>query len=51
MSSQTCCNICGEVVDFPIKCQECGANCCELCIVMTDNGDFCINCDKKGEES
>jgi hypothetical protein len=44
------CEICNEPSDTLHDCQECGAQCCPLCICMTDKGDFCVNCDSKHKD-
>lgn len=31
-------------------CGDCGAPCCEECIIMIDKGDFCTECISANEE-
>lgn len=31
-------------------CRDCGAACCDMCIIMTDKGDFCTECISANEE-
>lgn len=40
------CDLCAKNCDDTGKafCQECGAGCCEDCMCMTDEGDFCTVC-------
>ncbi len=42
------CDVCGSDIEEgedPTQCKECGNICCDMCIVMEDIGDYCLDCE------